>query len=752
MRLFTYQLKLALATLRQKPAFSFSVIAAMGLSLGVMLTVLTLAYVMLIKPLPYPEQDNLYLVNHLRMNTEGEVIINVFDYPTLTALYQKQTSFSESAIGYYGQGVVRSHEEQLKVNATFVSPEWFSLLGVGFYQGRGFEQNEGFGMHQPVVVLSYQFWQQAYGGKSDIIGKKLDIDGVSYVVIGITEQSFVEPRLERLDQSSDVWLPWDFNTISYKKDWWQSYNNGLFFIARSAEYSDTQLALQLKSLTHELLQPVFSEDEHFYPELVDIKVESLQVAVLGNTQHLLYMLLAGVLALVLIAFSNIVNIFIAQAARQHRTLSINAVLGAKKSSIFTQLLMQVAMLMTVAVVLAVVVSLAGFALFRRYLAEFLPRVNELSIHTEMIVLLIVVATLISLAFAYLTLCFINFQQLNKALSGSGKGLGVQVSKRLRNGLIVTQIAIASALIFCSFNLFTDAYEIVTQPLGYEREQLSDLQLTLSESEIPEENSFEAKFALLSQVKTQLEQLPQIQAISSSQSPLSGFMLLAATDVNSRKEVQAFTSFVDEKYFQMLGQQLVLGEYFPSQNQQDRDQLLIINEALARYLVGDLSVQNSPVGRKFDFSNDGSAIYTIVGVVKGIAEPGQTQMPMRMYSPSSPLAASYLLKFENGQSLTRMQIIEAMEKVSPRLSIQGFTSLAEVHSKVVLPEKISVATTLAVSLLAILLAANGLYGILIYSSQIRGVEIATRLAVGAKRRDIIVMMFKELSGALFIGGA
>lgn len=747
MNLFAYQLKQAYLSLKQKPGFVFSVISTMGISLGALLCVLTLAYVVLIKPLPYPKQDQLYSVEHNIVDKQGTFEVVNFDYPTLTELYKKQKILRQGSISYYSKEVIQTHPQQPLINTAFVTPEWFLLLDVPMALGRGFDATEGFNSQIPVAVLSYKTWQDEYGRDPNILNKRITVNDVSFSVIGVVSSSFIEPQFSVLEGNIQLWLPWDFNSISYKNDWWGSFTEGLFFIGRLPDgISSSQVSEHLKNLVVNLLQPIATGDESYTADDIKIVTQTLKSAILGDTHDLIYMLLIGCIGLTVIAVSNIINVFISHAAQQRKNLSIIAALGAKKRQVFYCLLAQSSILMFGAVILAIFVSSFGFTILTQYLHEFLPRVHELSLQIETSLTITFIAVLFAVAFALLATNTLNYHSLNNELNNSGKGTGIQVSPWLRHILITSQIAIASALVFCNIGLMLDAVKTITQPLGYQQDNLNSLSLSMSKSGNSDGDSFEAKFALLNQVKSKLLALPQVEAVSTAQSPLADFMHLAIRDVSSNTDYLAYTSFGDEGYFDIIAQDFITGDNFPPQSKQNRDQVLIINDIFAN----KLSPNKSPLGKKLDFSTDGTNIFTVIGVVKGIMEPGKNEIPMRMYAPSSTLSTNFLIKMKPRQILTREQVISILNEVSSLLSVSQFRSLNDTNKNIVMSERITVVTTISVTILSLLLAGTGLYGILSYSSQIRHFEIGIRMAVGAKGKDIIFLIFKGISTALAVG--
>ena len=159
MNLFIYQLKQAFLSLKKKPGFVFSVVSTMGITLGALLCVLTLSYLLLVEPLPYPEQERLFVAEHHLINAKNETQTVAFSYPGLVQLYQNKETFQQSVMLYYGKDVIISHLSQPLVNTTYATPELHQLLASPMAIGRVFEASEALDTYNPVALLSYNTWQ-----------------------------------------------------------------------------------------------------------------------------------------------------------------------------------------------------------------------------------------------------------------------------------------------------------------------------------------------------------------------------------------------------------------------------------------------------------------------------------------------------------------------------------------------------------------------------------------------------------------
>ena len=280
--------------------------------------------------------------------------------------------------------------------------------------------------------------------------------------------------------------------------------------------------------------------------------------------------------------------------------------------------------MFAAIVLAQVFIFIGFTALQYYLGDFLPRIDELELNTFSFAVSILFLVLLTLSFSHLCLKMINYQELNSTLQSSGKGSGIQVSKRVRNILISSQIATATALVFINIVLYKDANELVNQPLGYKTNNITAVVLALPSVERG------LKVQKLNELKQELLALPKIKNISQALRP-SGFRTLALTAGSTDQRYTALGKDVDDQYFGMLEQVISEGENFSEADIKDNKNVMIVNEVFAKKLVPD----GSALG--FKFKNGAE----IIGVVKSINVPGRQRIESRFYYPAS-LARNMLL--------------------------------------------------------------------------------------------------------------
>lgn len=663
MNSFFYHIKQAWLSLKQKPGFVFSVVSTMGITLGALICVLTLAYVMLIKPLPYPDQDRLFRVEHQLISNEGKVDGDAYTYPNLMHLYNNQTVFSESVLSYFDAAVLTSISSEPMMTISFVTPQWFELFATKLAKGRIFEATEKLNSYSPVAILSYETWQKEFAGKDNVLGEKITFGDKSYRVVGVTAPDDVELPLAGPGYKTQIYLPWDFNpfTDEQRKSWGND-DGSLTFIGKLkpdlvANFSASNINQKLTRLINENWQSHVSDRPFFKDWRINIEVSLVKSYIIGEGKRSVYLLIIGALGLVLIACANIANLFVSRTAERQQQLAIRAAVGASKSQLFKTIMAEIGVVMLLSMLLAQVFSYVGFTILAYSLGDFLPRLGELSLNAFSLLISVSLLVLLTLMFSQLCRRMINYHDLNATLQASGKGNGIQVSKRVRNTLISSQIAIASALVFINIVLYIDAMKLVKQPLGYDTDNNIAVVLSLTNIERS------SRAATLTQLKTELRNLPQVAAVSQAMRP-SIFGTTAMTDDANAERYTAKRKDVDEKYFSLINQRLIAGENFSAADIKGNNDVMIINDTFAQRLAPD----GNAIGMTF---NNG---VRIIGMVKSINVPGRVQAESRFYIPASLARNMLIIKVKAGQKLHREEFIKALKAVNTQLSLFSYAAL------------------------------------------------------------------------------
>ncbi|NQZ12493.1 MAG: ABC transporter permease, partial [Algicola sp.] len=267
--------------------------------------------------------------------------------------------------------------------------------------------------------------------------------------------------------------------------------------------------------------------------------------------------------------------------------------------------------------------------------------------------------------------------------------------------------------------------------------------------------------VIEQIKQTLKALPQVTSVSHNSSPLDtfGMWMPGLSSVGGFEKIRAEFKVVDAQYFQLIEQQKLAGVFFSSQDVRDKKPVMIVNEQFAQLLTktndSPESLLGKELGKRLVFRGDKA--FTIIGIVKGIQVPGQDQITPRVYVTVRPSGTdrtrnklALMIKTKDHQSLSRQQIVDAIKTVSKQFTADRWMSLSDSRHQLLFSQYTSAITTAVLTVLTIILATIGLYGIISYAVQLRKFELGTRMAVGAKRADLIRLIITDNVGSMLLG--
>jgi len=737
-----YLISQAWQGIKAKPTFTANVMLTLGLTVGALICALTLMYLMLFKPLPYPHQESLYIIENTKVNVQGEQISRGFSYKGIEYFYKHQSAFEQTALVYHIADVLSSLKHQPTINSAYVTPEWFNLLAIPLVKGRGLQDSENIDKHNPVAVISFETWLQEFSKREDILEQKVEVRGISYQIVGVTAKEFIEPEISEIGRTTGIWLPWDFNWTA-QMGWgaWQKVDDAVQLLVKTNQSTSiTKIDQQINVQMNDIWQQQTSDLAVAKNWRIQLHFKPLIQAIFGKQQSLVVYIFLGCLGIFVIAIANIANLFMSRTIEQRRTLSIVAAMGANKKQLRKMLFVESSLLMLLSLPITLIVSQLSFLLMQKYLVTVMPRANELSVGAFSISIAVIVLLSLSLIFTVISSSIIQYRELRATLNSGGKGTGVQIKKKMRLGLIISQVTVATVLIFININLLTSALTKINQPIGINVTDAYQLRLS------PKAPAQKARVAIrqeMQEIKQTLLQHPAVERVSISLSPLIWFGSFPVVKPETNEEFTTQAKFIDENYFDLLEQPMLRGDNFSHQQIIDGQKVVIINDVFAASLKPDGNV----IGDKLNYFG---GEHTIIGVVKGLTSFEDDVVPLRRYTPDQGARTNFMIKVKAGQQLTEQQCIDLIKKTTTQYSIFSFKSLEHDRIRLLFTQYTTLAITALLTLLTIFLASIGLYGVLSYSTQMRRFEIGTRLAIGAKGRDIVTLIFKDNATALFGG--
>lgn len=726
----------AFANIRKTPGFLIAVVLSLGITMGTLLVAVSLNNLIFVKALPYPDHQSLFVAEGVVLDKGEEAYRGLHTYPAMLLLYKSQKVFSDAAIMRYDNDFIQSLPDQPKVDLTFVSPEFFALTGENLAIGRGFDNREAIDQALPVAVISYVTWQQRFNGRSDILTEKIQLGDISYQIIGVTASTFTEPALHSIERRSEVWLPWDFFTQDEQvKNDWINFNDKFRLIGKlrtgiSVEQADSELS--------QLLDPVFKErtagQGYFKTINVNLALKSFNAIILGSSKSTALMLLFGVLVIVFIACANICNLFLSRVAEKQRQMAIQATLGAEQKHLFHSVLIETGILVGLAFIFSIIIAVLEMLILKKYAVDFLPRVNELSLDVLSVATIFTFSVAITIIFSVISIKTINYRQLRMLLQSSGKGVGAQVSGRVRSILIASQVILAVLMMTASMSLMFESQKVLNQDRGVNVNNVYELSIDSGIQKLSKERRLE----YLREIENALQNLDSVKSVSASAvSAVSRSMWATSLSLSQDKSdsLKPNTTLIDERFFAISGISIVNGSNFTPADIQNRAQVVIVNQALANLLAPNNNVLGKTV-----FWADNTDPYRVIGVVSDTQVPGQEGQP-RLYVPGSS-ALNFLIELREGSTLSKVTVINLMKSIHSQFKVSKYLDTQVVINQMLFSDRLTAYLSLVLTAITFFLATIGIYGVISFGIRLRRYELGIRMSVGATTQRILIHVFKD----------
>ena len=730
----------ALYSLGRTKGYSATIVLTLGVTLGALVAMFNLNYQLLAVPLPYPDAERLYTVKGNIYRDNQLTSEKNSQYPALVETYKNNTSFAEKALVYFWEDVVRSLPDSPRVNVTYVTPEYLQLADAPLALGRHFTPEEGLDQYVPVALLSYQSWKQQFNLDPNVLERTIRFGEVDFRIIGVTAKDFIEPEVYAQGRQTQVWLPWDYNDTSERnRNSWRGFLPFRFLVGKlkttavpaTAEH---ELTTSLNARYQEALAGRTSGVEL----AVTYTLSPYEREILGDNASRTLLMLAGTLVLLLIAAANITNLILSRAANRQRTMAIQVALGAQRKHIFADLLVEICLLMLAAALLSILFAAAGIELIKQLATDQIPRVQELSLNWQTCLFAVVAALLLAVFFAALVSRQIDYRLLNRMLQSSGKGAGIQISARTRQLLIASQIALTGILIAASLQVFLQSNRYINQPLGFSTRDIQVMTLNIGNLR---NTPAEQRHSDLRAIREKLLSHPKVLNASLGLNTPIGFsrplwQTSLTTDASRDFFVAAKTAVIDENYLPILEFPLLAGRHLSAAEFNDGSRVMLVNQTLAR----QLRVDGQVVGKQFYWRDPDP--YRVIGVVQDASLPGRDEVPRLFVRHIDVDYPQITLKFEPGQPLAPTELNSLFAEVSGQYKVSEIFTLEEARDFLLANDRLSAWLTSGLTLLALALAAIGIYGVLSYSIRLRRFELGIRMAIGARPATIFTQVLRE----------
>jgi putative ABC transport system permease protein len=730
-----YDLRHAIRAMSRQPVTSLIVIFTLALAIGANTAVFSAVHTVLIRPLPYVEPTSLVMLWEKR-EAEGNMknSVSAADYIDWTRMAQSFTSMAaqtEVTADLTGVG------DPEKLPMALVSPPFLDVLGIRPMLGRTFQAGEEvFGQHR-VVILGHGAWQQRFGSDPNIVGRAITLNGVSHQVVGVLPTNAVFPHGE-----PQMLLPLVLQSPTEPAN--RTSHNYNVYARLKPGVSFEQARSEMDRIGKDL--------EKTYPQLSrghGANVSQLPQEITGPVERTLMVLMAAVAFILLIACINVTNLLLAKAAGRRREMAVRAAIGAARLRLMRQVLVECA-------VMAIAGGAVGLLLAVwtvRLLASQLPAVArpDQTVIFSLPILLFTIAICIAtgLIAGLLPAWHLVREDPAEPLKEGGRS-PVSMKRALRFGLIVTEVALTSLLLVGAGLTLRSFQKVLAQPAGIETDHRLTFRIGLPGSRYPDRPAAERFWSAL---EARLAAEPMIQAAGGAMlPPLSNMDGRRGVGIENRETgpgdgpTRAHPRPVSNNYFKAAGVHIREGRGFLPSDTTTSLQVVVVNDTMAkRYWPG-----MSPIGKRMRFSD--SDWREVVGVIDDVKHWGlDAEVNPEVYMPTSQFSAfamTWILQ-TNGDPLALVSIAQRhVKELDANLPLFQVRTMEEVAAKSVERRRWTMMLLACFAVLALLLAAAGIYGVMAHLVSLRTPEIGVRLTLGAKPSAVMGQILGE--GALQAG--
>lgn len=740
---FRYGLRM----LRKTPGFTAVAVITLALGIGANTLIFSIVYAVLLRPLPYPDPDQLVLMFDVPVQQPDA--LSAISYRDFTECRELNHVFSEIAGNTFHDLTLTGAGEPSIVNTADVTPEIFSLLSAKPLAGRLLRPEDGKQGAAPVAVLSERLWRSRFGSNPALIGQSIALDKRSFTVVGILPASFHYP-----DDAppQDVWISvWNDPLFGPRMS-----QPGLPLLGGIARLKPG-VSLREAQAEMNTLGALLAKEFPAQDSGLTIRIEPYRQVVVGNVRTPLLILLGAVGLILLIACANIANLLLSRATAREREIAVRIALGAGRARIVRQLLTESVLLGLLGGFAGVLSAVGGIWILRPFLPTDVIRSSSIHVGGPVLAFAFLMSLGAALAFGLAPALLATSSNLQRNLNQGGERTGQHGGQRFRSTLAVIEISLAMILLVGGALLMRSFALVTSVNPGFDPKNVIEAEISLPQFEYSKPEQWTA---FSNELLARLHSQPGLRD-SALAAPLPmdrqgeanfPFSIVGNPPLPPGKSITADYATVSPDYFSVMRIPLLRGRFFSEQDSPSTPNVAIISETLARRYFPD----QDPIGRqmRFGFPPNSDVSREIVAVVGDVRDEalGREPGPM-MYVPfaQAPLyGGEVVVRSVLSTSSVAASIRQVVNSIDKDLPVTDIESFPEAVGASVTQERFRTLLLSSFSGIALILAAVGIFGVISYSASQRTHEIGIRMALGARQGTVLRLILGQGAKLALLG--